>query len=99
MSCNCRKDSACVECWPQEKWNTPEFVKGVRKRLLDDLEDFLILCKHKYYCIGEPACSDSHYDALEASLRKQRPDSYVLTTVGCGLCYKEDADDISGSTT
>jgi NAD-dependent DNA ligase len=66
----------------------PETWVMIRSRQLDDIEYDLLQAKHAYYCVGKPEMTDAQYDRLEDVLRRERPDSPVLSTVGCGLCYK-----------
>jgi len=93
MSCMCKAGAGCVVCQPPEVWDSPAWPQLVKNRQLDELEDVIMQCKCSYYCKGEPLVKDATYDAYEDALRAQRPDSYVLSVVGCGLCYKEVKDE------
>lgn len=91
--CKCRPGAGCVICCPIEETTTKEFAKKVRQRLLDELEDCIIECKHAYYCIGKPLVNDATYDAYEDALRSQRPDSYIFNIVGCYKCYNSNKEE------
>jgi len=88
--CRCKEGAACAACVPIEFTSTPEFGAMVRNRIVDELEDLVLECKHLYYCLGKPLVDDATYDYYEDVLRKQRPDSPVLNMVGCPLCYNKE---------
>jgi NAD-dependent DNA ligase len=56
---------------------------------LDELEDDMARYKCKYYCEGDPEVTDTQYDRYEEVLKRERPDSWVLASVGCPICFKE----------
>lgn len=88
INCICRPGAGCVECKPTATWFSPEWPRMVTQRIIDELENHILDCKHAYYCLGKPLASDAMYDVYEDRLRKQRPNSWVLDAVGCPRCYE-----------
>jgi hypothetical protein len=86
--CSCKVGAGCFKC-SYDKINSAEWPHLVRNRIADELEDLILECKHQYYCVGEPKVSDFLYDKYEDGLKRMRPDSWVLSAVGCPICYKE----------
>ena len=83
MPCNCKEGAGCIEC---SDVTSDSWWSLVRNRQLDELEGDMARFKHKYYCEGSPEVSDSQYDSYEEVLKRERPDSWILTSVGCPIC-------------
>lgn len=91
MACKCKEGAGCFECKPEEV-GTDKWPVLVRNRQLDELEEEMVIYKHKYYCEGNPAVTDAQYDLYEDILRRERPTSWILSSVGCPSCGGRDGD-------
>jgi hypothetical protein len=92
MTCSCSLYGACHLCKPEIFKPMPNHkpVAQQNAEIADQLEIELTEAKHAYYCEGKPMMTDYKYDKLESILREIRPESKVLSGVGCITCFKEE---------
>lgn len=89
--CKCSENyTVCIVCHPE----ILESAEVHNKLILDHLELHLAAAKHAYYCTDKPLMQDTRYDMIEEHIRKYRPDSWILTAVGCPRCAKIEEEDL-----